>query len=152
MSKFNLKVEYVPGKDNVVADAMSRWAYPASAALHDCSWHGSAQDWAEMQAILQEKLEAGKMVGLIPSLAPGSSFLLMGELAPQATTQWCVKGCYGVTTRQGTTTGDRKGMKAAASSPANVWERLEEKHQPQLEEAGNEVSGPQWWFRKDKGA
>ena len=29
MSKFNITVQYIPGKDNVVADAMSRYAYPA---------------------------------------------------------------------------------------------------------------------------
>ena len=32
-SKFDLTVAYIPGKDNVVADALSRWAYPASKAF-----------------------------------------------------------------------------------------------------------------------
>ncbi len=30
LSQFNLEVQYMPGKDNTVADAMSRYAYPAS--------------------------------------------------------------------------------------------------------------------------
>ena len=41
MSKFNLTVLHIPGKDNIVADAMSRWAYPASKSFQDVSMHGS---------------------------------------------------------------------------------------------------------------
>ena len=44
LSKFDIEVRYVPGKTNIIADAMSRYAYPASKALQDCSWHGSAED------------------------------------------------------------------------------------------------------------
>ena len=43
-SLFDLKVQYVPGRDNVCADALSRWAYPASQAFADATIHGSEQD------------------------------------------------------------------------------------------------------------
>ena len=42
LSKFDLSVVYIPGKDNVVADGLSRWAYPASRAMADTTIHGSA--------------------------------------------------------------------------------------------------------------
>ena len=43
-SKFDLSVVYVPGKDNKIADVLSRWVYPASRALQDVSvhWRGSS--------------------------------------------------------------------------------------------------------------
>ena len=40
LSKFDLTVQYFPGKDNVVADALSRFAYPASKAFQDTSSQG----------------------------------------------------------------------------------------------------------------
>ena len=48
-SKFDLTVGYIPGKENLIADVLSRWAYPASQALRDVSKHGSAQDKEEME-------------------------------------------------------------------------------------------------------
>ena len=39
LSQFNLTVSYQAGKTNVAADAMSRWAYPASQTRQDvCAW------------------------------------------------------------------------------------------------------------------
>ena len=35
LSQCDVTVGYTPGKDNTVADVMSRWAYPASKALQD---------------------------------------------------------------------------------------------------------------------
>ena len=43
LSNFHLSVQYVPGKDNVVADAMSRFAYPACKTFQDVSTHGSEE-------------------------------------------------------------------------------------------------------------
>ena len=65
LSKFDLVVQYVPGKDNVVADALSRYAYPACRAFQDVSFHGSEEACMEMKEIIQNELEEGKMVGLI---------------------------------------------------------------------------------------
>ena len=57
-SKYDLSVGYIPGKDNTIADILSRWAYPASQAFRDVSKHGSALDDAEMKELIaQEKLE-----------------------------------------------------------------------------------------------
>jgi hypothetical protein len=49
LSQFNLQVEYVPGPDNFIADALSRWAYPATSAREDVSFHGSAQACGEVK-------------------------------------------------------------------------------------------------------
>ena len=56
-SKFDLSVGYVPGKNNQIADVLSRWAYPASQALRDISKHGSENDDAEMRAMLEHEHE-----------------------------------------------------------------------------------------------
>ena len=41
--RYNIVVVYKPGKDNDVADEMSRWAYPAGLA-DDTNFHGSDAD------------------------------------------------------------------------------------------------------------
>ena len=65
-SKFDLHVEYVPGKENLVADAMSRYAYPAAQALKDCSSHGSAADHEEVKRLVLEELQEGRLIAYIP--------------------------------------------------------------------------------------
>ena len=65
LSKFDIEVQYIPGKSNIVADAMSRYAYPASKALQDCSWHGSLAHKEEMRHIIEEELKNEKLVGVI---------------------------------------------------------------------------------------
>jgi len=55
LSKFDICVEYVKEKDNTAADALSRWAYPASKAFADVSIHGSEKDDAEMRALIEEE-------------------------------------------------------------------------------------------------
>ena len=42
LSRFDLSVEYIKGEDNVAADALSSWAYPASQGCKDISIHGNA--------------------------------------------------------------------------------------------------------------
>ena len=65
LSKFDLEVAYIPGKDNVVADALSRWAYPASQAFADVSIHGSAEDDEDMHALIEEEEKAGRKCNVV---------------------------------------------------------------------------------------
>ena len=51
LSQFDLEVHYIPGDENAVADALSRYAYPASSAREDVSFHGSAQNCEEVKKI-----------------------------------------------------------------------------------------------------
>ena len=55
--KFNLTVLYIPGKDSIVADAMSRWAYPASKSFRDVSMHGGALSKIDMEREIQLERE-----------------------------------------------------------------------------------------------
>ena len=65
LSKFDLSVQYVPGKDNVVADAMSRFAYPACCTFQDVSVHGSAEAREEAKRIIAQELEEERTIGMI---------------------------------------------------------------------------------------
>ena len=62
-AKFDLSVLYVPGKDNTVADCLSRWAYPAGKAWMDISSHGDAGETEEAKRII----EMEKAIGVLPS-------------------------------------------------------------------------------------
>ena len=53
LAKFDLRVVYVPGKDNTVADCLSRWAYPASKGMTDVSTHGDEAETAEAKKIIE---------------------------------------------------------------------------------------------------
>ena len=62
LSQFDLSVEYLPGPENLVADAMSRFAYPASSSREDVSFHGSREAKAEMDDIIRKEMEDERMV------------------------------------------------------------------------------------------
>ena len=53
LAKFDLTVVYIPGKDNTVADCLSRWAYPASKGMTDVSAHGDEAETAEAKKIIE---------------------------------------------------------------------------------------------------
>ena len=52
-AKFDLSVVYVTGKDNTVADCLSRWAEPAGKAWMDISSHGDAEETEEAKRIIE---------------------------------------------------------------------------------------------------
>ena len=53
LAKFDLTVVYVPGKNNTVADCLSRRAYPASKGMTDVSAHGDEAETAEGKRIIE---------------------------------------------------------------------------------------------------
>ena len=65
LSQFNLQVEYVPGPDNFIADALSRWAYPATGAREDVSFHGSAESCKEVKKMIELEKSEGRSVGVV---------------------------------------------------------------------------------------
>ena len=74
LAKFDLTVVYVPGKDNTVADCLSRWAYPASKGMTDVSAHGDEAETAKAKRIIEmERLmeeEGVKCFGVMAADAP----------------------------------------------------------------------------------
>ena len=73
LAKFDLTVVYVPGKDNTVAECLSRWAYPASKGMTDVSAHGDEAETAEAKRIIEmERLmeEGVKCFVIMASDAP----------------------------------------------------------------------------------
>jgi hypothetical protein len=70
LSKFDLVVEYLPGPENVVADALSRFAYPACRAFQDTSFHGSAEARDQMKAIVREERLEEQEVGSVKEVCP----------------------------------------------------------------------------------
>ena len=83
LSRFRIVVRYIPGEMNVVADALSRWAYPASLAFMDVSWHGSKEDDEGMRKIMEE--ERREVLGLPPRDETAVS--VVGEEAEEATSK-----------------------------------------------------------------
>ena len=94
-SRFDLSVGYVPGKNNTVANVLSRFAYPASEAYRDISKHGSAQDEEERESlILRERMkERGCMYisareGVELSKFPGGSEERWECYKPPSSQKW----------------------------------------------------------------
>ena len=56
LSKYDIQVGYIPGKENLICVVLPRWAYPASEALRDISMHGSKEDDAEMLCIIEKEV------------------------------------------------------------------------------------------------
>ena len=56
----HLTVVHIAGADNIVADAMSRWAYPASQGYGDISIHGGEEDDKAMEEIIAKEREEEK--------------------------------------------------------------------------------------------
>ena len=52
LNKFRIEVIHIPGSTNIVSDALSRWAYPASSGYEDNSWHGTPDDTEEMAEMM----------------------------------------------------------------------------------------------------
>ena len=52
LAQFDLMLVYVPGKNNTVADCLSRWAYPASKGMTDVSAHRNESETAEANKII----------------------------------------------------------------------------------------------------
>ena len=69
LSRFNLFIQYRPGKDNEAADALSRWAYPAGEA-QDTNFHGSDCDLEGWQAA--ERAERDRIRQLLHKQYPES--------------------------------------------------------------------------------
>jgi len=62
VSQFDLTIEYLPGKDNIVADTLSRFAYPATSAKQDISCHGSAFAKSDAEKQIFRELAEGRQL------------------------------------------------------------------------------------------
>jgi len=77
LSQFDLPIEYFPGKDSFVADAMPGYAYSATSAKHDISGHGSAIAKNDAEKQIYMEFEEGWQ------LRPLRHFLFHANLTPE---------------------------------------------------------------------
>jgi len=73
LSQFDLEIVYVPGPTNVAADAMSRFAYPASSAREDVSFHGSTETRLEVKKLMEQEMRDRALVGVVRLGGGGSA-------------------------------------------------------------------------------
>ena len=78
LSQFDLEVKYIPGPENVIPDALSRWAYPASSAREDVSFHGSLEAREEVRQMALEELARSRVVGMVRLRSPNQGQILVG--------------------------------------------------------------------------
>jgi len=72
-SKFDLEIKNIPGPGNYVAEAMSRWAYPASSSSEDISYHGSLAASMEIAKMLEKEHVVERIVVIIRSKIVGET-------------------------------------------------------------------------------
>ena len=90
LSQFDLTIEYLPGPENVVADAMSPFAYPASSSREDDSFHGSREAKAEMEEIIKRELEEERLVQVAKvQHEDGRTVLCIGALSTELPLDGC---------------------------------------------------------------
>ena len=75
LSQFDLQVVYIPGPENIVPDALSRWAYPATSSREDVSMHGSLEAKEEVRKMLEREIAEAKSVAVIRVGAPGCGIM-----------------------------------------------------------------------------
>ena len=54
LSRFDITIQYIPGPENLVADAMSRWAYPAGGERDEVSVHGSLESCLKVRQMQEQ--------------------------------------------------------------------------------------------------
>lgn len=57
---FDLEINYIPCPEDLVADALRRWAYPTSSARQDVSLHGSLDACKEMEKMIHQEVDEHK--------------------------------------------------------------------------------------------
>ena len=80
LSQFDLVVRYLPGPENVLSDAMSRFAYPASSSREDVSFNGRRQAKAELGDIIRNELAEESLVQIVRIERDGSKVLCIGDV------------------------------------------------------------------------
>ena len=68
----------MPGPTNVVADALSRYAYPATSAREDVSFHGSEEARQSVKKMIEQELRDRALVGVVRVGDGGRGFFGVG--------------------------------------------------------------------------